>query len=512
MGNKKLIIENKKFSATALTTDDVPQGIKNIYLSESGGLTDNLLMAPNFNLVSGKLDYHLTNTNNPHSQILSGIRTHQTQINLTQDITLNISEYIDCLLVQPSNLNDRIITVPNEDDIGQQFATNAAFTAFRLGTANLTIKLAAGVSFANASGFMISLPVPQTSYYLFIRQAKNQWAVVTYSSGGSGSEVVIKWDGSTLPVEVTAGNGISIGGGVIAVTTPQTLQGIYDNSSPKQINFGANQGLVLNGDSLTSQINFSGLKQFSLNISTSFTSAIQQIDSTTQGWMGPRATVIERNLIDVSQNPVGLETFNTTDKTKDYWDGTKWQQVLTIDHLLAGTGISVVDNVDGTVTVNSTAGTNLTLQDAYDNSSDGVITVTPVKPFQIKDSLGNSIAEFGQTYSSAAKTTNVTGNFTLTADAAVNVFVLENIIHCTLTLPTTAAEGQIFKIIGGNATWQIIRANTNQFIHVFYNGSSFAATDLSSNLPWESVELSVRTADFDFVLTQTNAPQLNFNY
>ena len=210
---------NTEMNSSVTTTDDIPQGVKNLYLSTTGGATDNLGSMPNFNVVSGEINSHLANTNNPHADILSGLRTHQTQITLSQSITLNNSQYIDCLLVQASNTTDYVITIPNETTIGQQFATNAAFVAFRMGTSNLTVQLASGVSFTNMSGSSIVLPNPQTSYYLFIRQSLNKWAVVTYaSSSGASTTLQQAYNNGSGTITLATGNPFSLNG-----PAPQSL-------------------------------------------------------------------------------------------------------------------------------------------------------------------------------------------------------------------------------------------------------------------------------------------------
>lgn len=598
MSNEEIKFADTETTSSALTTDDVPQGFNNLYLSTDGGSTDELGNMPNFNLVQGTLNAHLVNPNNPHSNILSGLRTHQTQITLTQDIILDNTQYVDCLLVQASNTADRVITIPDETTIGFQFATNAAFEAFRMGTANLTIKLATGVTFTNVAGNTISLPDPQTSYFLFIRQNLNQWAVVTYAAAGtttleqaygngdgtitliSGKPFILNGSGgnqvaifdlnngisfnantaysvatinangqqthppqtfingvakvdstnidsvfinSTNPcsvgiqtepatfyapnatfdvwalnsgaLSVIAASGVTIIGSPSIVNIPPsgyysfrrqstntwafiaegaqiaTLQSAYDNSSPKQITFASNQGLAFSGDSSTGAlVNFSGLYQLSINIASEYNSALFQIDSTTQGWMGPRMTQVQRDAINVSQNPTGLEIYNTTANTKDYWDTLGWQQLLTISHLLAGTGISITNNGNGTVTVNSTA-------------------------------------------ASSVNTTIISSSTIMTADAAINIFVMQNTTVVTLTLPAAFTAGQVFKIIGGDNTASFsIALNAGQSVQVINQGvAASATTSLNIDTLTDSLELVANLDNLQLTLTSSNSPDITFN-
>lgn len=217
--------KNIATSSAELNTDEVAQGTNHLYLTLDGGLSDNLPLCENFNLVSSTLNAHLVNTANPHSEILLGLRTHQTEYKFQGGyIFLDQANYIDSLLVQANNdVADLTIVIPDEDSLGYTFATHASFSAFRMGTANLTVKAALNVSFTNYTGILVVLPDPQTSYYTFIRQSKNCWAVVTYASAGS-SQVVVSWDGSVVPVAVTAGPGISITGGVITASAASSVK------------------------------------------------------------------------------------------------------------------------------------------------------------------------------------------------------------------------------------------------------------------------------------------------
>lgn len=52
----------------------------------------------------------------------------------------------------------------------------------------------------------------------------------------------------------------------------------------------------------------------------------------------------------------GLSIYNSTTNTIDYYDGVAWQTILTIDNVLAGTNMTIVQNGDGTITLNSSGG------------------------------------------------------------------------------------------------------------------------------------------------------------
>ena len=277
---------DKSAIALVTTTDDIPQGTKNLYLSTTGGATDNLASMPNYNLLSNQLNNHLANTNNPHALMLSGVRTHQTQITLTGNLTLNNTNYIDCLLV--SNTINSTITIPNETMVGYTFATNAAFTAFRMTNATLTVQAATGVSFTNFVGSTVVLPNPQSSYYIFIRQSLNQWAVVALNSASSSV--------ATLQSAYTNGDG--------SITLAAAKPFLIKNSSATQTFNVADTGATIGNGSKS-------------------TSSIFDVFSTTQGSRPyPSLTTTQRNAI--ASPSIGLTVYNVSTNSIDFYNGSAW--------------------------------------------------------------------------------------------------------------------------------------------------------------------------------------------
>ena len=53
---------------------------------------------------------------------------------------------------------------------------------------------------------------------------------------------------------------------------------------------------------------------------------------------------------------------------------------------------------------------------------------------------------------SSVTTTLITNSATMTAGAAINIFVMQNTSVVTLTLPSSFTAGQVFKVIGGANT------------------------------------------------------------
>src|ERR1043165_2066437 len=91
-----------------------------------------------------------------------------------------------------------------------------------------------------------------------------------------------------------------------------------------------------------------------ITLSGSASSAFSIDDATKGSRPYPKKTQAERDAIVAPET--GLTIYNITTKTVDYFDGAIWQQTATLDHLISGSNISIVDNGDGTVTINSTGG------------------------------------------------------------------------------------------------------------------------------------------------------------
>jgi len=90
----------------------------------------------------------------------------------------------------------------------------------------------------------------------------------------------------------------------------------------------------------------------SFNDSTTSATSLYSVSSTTRGVISaPVMTKVQRDAI-VSPD-IGLQVYNSTYNTIDYFDGVAWQIGLTVDKLNAGTNITLVPEIDGSVTINS---------------------------------------------------------------------------------------------------------------------------------------------------------------
>ena len=91
-----------------------------------------------------------------------------------------------------------------------------------------------------------------------------------------------------------------------------------------------------------------------VHLSSSASSALNINDLVKGSRPFPVKTETERDAI--SSPETGLIIYNSTTKTLDYYDGAVWQKVLITPNILAGSNITITDNGNGTVTVNSTGG------------------------------------------------------------------------------------------------------------------------------------------------------------
>jgi len=112
----------------------------------------------------------------------------------------------------------------------------------------------------------------------------------------------------------------------------------------------------------------------------------------------PSVTTTQRNAI--ASPPLGLSVYNSTTNTIDYFDGTAWQIGLTLDHLIAGTNITLTQNGDGTVTIDSTGSGPGTEADysgwAFSNNA----TVTTFNFSNFDTAIGINAATFDDIVSS----------------------------------------------------------------------------------------------------------------
>jgi len=132
--------------------------------------------------------------------------------------------------------------------------------------------------------------------------------------------------GTTYPTGDTIGNiGGDLNGRTIMLSLGQRIQWMRSTSDYRPLGVSSHEWPDTNG--LTNFFNGLAITNGELYIGGGakekiHPSASLQIDSTTKGFLPPRMTTTERNLI--SPVPAGLIIYNETDNTHQGYDGSSW--------------------------------------------------------------------------------------------------------------------------------------------------------------------------------------------
>lgn len=106
---------------------------------------------------------------------------------------------------------------------------------------------------------------------------------------------------------------------------------------------------------------------------SSSTSSELDIDSTTRG-ARPFPALTTTQINSILSPEIGLQAYDNVLSVNKYFDGLSWQTGLTLDHLIAGSNITLLDNGDGTLTVSSTGGSTVNGGSAVFHISSGAST------------------------------------------------------------------------------------------------------------------------------------------
>ncbi len=132
--------------------------------------------------------------------------------------------------------------------------------------------------------------------------------------------------------------GTTIDGTWIVTNLHSSLQEAYNKG--QSISIAASDPMTISNSSSSIEYN---------NDSESYLSKVM---STTQGVIdAPIMTVAQRDAI-VSPDE-GLRIYNSDYNTIDHYDGSSWQTILNLDGVVGGTNITILNNGDGTITINS---------------------------------------------------------------------------------------------------------------------------------------------------------------
>lgn len=188
--------------------------------------------------------------------------------------------------------------------------------------------------------------------------------------------------------------GVDTGGNV---PSNITLQAVYNNSNPAQIDISARNLNFINGT-------------FGINVGTFSPNASFQVDSTTQGVLGfPRMDSAQQGTLQglLTSSDSGMFYYNTDFNILNYFDGSTTQNLLVISKIIQGANMAITDNGNGTVTFASSGGgfSATAIQGTF--TSNTLATNTPVTPtsgdvpiaveaggFNVTHSLGANVEVF----------------------------------------------------------------------------------------------------------------------
>ncbi|NDB57377.1 hypothetical protein EB001_02825 [bacterium] len=239
----------------------------------------------------------------------------------------------------------RNVLIGTTTDAGYKLDVNGTARTTSLVTANyLTINNAAGggnvlFTYTGTSPFIYSDTyainigsngnggVYSTGVVQIFNQPNLSNILVLYGGNSSGTEKLRVTSGGNMLIGTTtdagykldvygtlrilSGNGSRIEGGGSFTAT-----GFCNFNGAAQSVAGTNCGLLNVQSSLS--VGFQGAAD---------ASAIMQANSTTKGFLKPRMTTIQRNAI--ATPATGLEVYNTTTNTEDYYNGTTWVSLQT---------------------------------------------------------------------------------------------------------------------------------------------------------------------------------------
>ncbi|MEZ5902405.1 MAG: hypothetical protein R3D88_03725 [Alphaproteobacteria bacterium] len=246
-------------------------------------------------------------------------------------------------------------------------------------------------------------------------------------------------------------------------------------------------------------------------------SAVIDITSTTRGFLGPRMTTAQRDLI--AAPATGLTIYNTTTNTTDYFDGTIWKSFATSSN----TALELAD-ADGNTLVQVEEGANDdTIR--FDTNGTEVMTIDPLGAINMTQDL------------TIGTTLDVTGITTLVDDLIVDTNTLfvdasgnnvgigtaapdaSSILDLTSTNTGFLAPrvSDPTSAIAAPATG-LIAYNTVTDLYQFYDGTAWrdfgfgaAVVIPADSIDWDDITDTMTLDATTTVDMDTNAADLNFD-
>lgn len=158
---------------------------------------------------------------------------------------------------------------------------------------------------------------------------------------------------------------------------------------------------------------FTEIDSVKVNDSVTNSKTIFEVNSTSRA-SRPFPSMTNAQFSAISSKEVGSHAFTTDDKLTKYFDGTAEQTYLTVDNVLAGTNMTVVQNGDGTITLDSAGSTPGLLSNYSGWAFAANTTVTPFNFTNFETAIAINPAVFDDILSSefVNEVTAVSGNNT----------------------------------------------------------------------------------------------------
>jgi hypothetical protein len=298
--------------------------------------------------LSQVLTYINANAQISEGQVTNLIADLASKLNLTGgtmtgNLILNADPTINLQAATKEYVDNSISGAPYVLKSGDTMTGNLIINAdLSVGTtsnmAPLTIQGIGGTNYTNAT----------TAYFgsVVTAGANNLYQIVIDKSGTQSFLMGINGNpalsGCTLPPDYIYLSTYTDTGGFGICTGNSTTVG-----TPGTANF------IING---SGQVNIPN----SLSIGTQVISsnALLQLNSNTQGFLPSILTSTQESTLTglLGSSDAGLQWFNSTILTNNYWTGTALNQILTVQNIIGGTNVTLDKSVPGKVTINASGG------------------------------------------------------------------------------------------------------------------------------------------------------------
>ena len=213
-------------------------------------------------------------------------------------------------------------------------------------TTNSALMIDSSASGVGAGGIQINQGASNYGLSVF---GDNNSIIHTFKNASGTNGMTIGSDSIEGYLLGVYNNGASIGGGMFFNASFQSSGGSFGGIG---LGYGTNLGVISGLDKdIVFRMTSSNLHSFKstgevvIGATSVNASAKLQVDSTTQGFAGPRMTTTQRNAI--SSPLASLEVYDTTLNKKFIWNGTAWEQIKgNIESVSVASATTITTNID----------------------------------------------------------------------------------------------------------------------------------------------------------------------